>query len=549
MLPGPARADAGLAALNEFVNKENARRQAAGEPPLSNQERFALRKSWVEANSVNDNLVFQNDDPNVASTYLGQLSTLQGSAFNAATERRNVLALAATIRDPAKKAQFQATALNEIQQKEKEVQDFSAYSGIRDKVIKDNIESRIQRNYDASGAYTKPDRVESERRQRMAYTALVNDRIKEREAQLQRKLSESEVRSLTQTAIDEYGSKNKDSLPYLFPGSMAYPKSPSVDPAATMKSVPLGPDGQPKPNGGKPVPPVYEINQLDDIPNRRQELVQYQSKPVLSLNAVRQSFFDVMNGKRLSPAIERAWRDAQAPNPYVFLERQLKMYPNYKGGEWTPAEMKKAKQKLTSDAALEGQAVSKAAMSQSMPMLASLGNWAGNTLLGIGPASAATYDTLAIRGGGGNSAPFTGSPTAPGGDVGQFRRAIIGKESGGNYGAVNPDSGALGIGQVMPANVASWTKKYLGRALTPQQFLADRNAQDTVVNGRFNDMLADQRKAGFSGEQMIRRAAAVWYSNRPDLWNDTKPQYTKGRRYPSIGEYTQAIWDSYRRGG
>ena len=41
----------------------------------------------------------------------------------------------------------------------------------------------------------------------------------------------------------------------------------------SLKSVPLGADGQPKPNAGKPVPPVYEINQLDDIPNRRQELV------------------------------------------------------------------------------------------------------------------------------------------------------------------------------------------------------------------------------------------------------------------------------------
>jgi hypothetical protein len=409
MLPGPGRVDAGLAALGQFVAKENAIRQRNGQPLISNQELYQIRKSWKDANTLNSDLIFERDDPNTSSTYLGQLSTLQGSAFNAANERRKVLALSATIRDPAKRAQFQSTALNEIQQKEKEVQDFSAYSGPRDKVIKDNIESRIQRNYDARADYTKPDRVESERRQRTAYTSIVNDRIKAKEAQLQRKLSESEVRSVTQTAIDEYGSKDKDALQYLFPGSAAYPGAPSVDPATTMKSVPLGPDGKPKPNGGKPVPPVYEINQLDDIPNRRQELVQYQDKPVLSLTAVRQSFFDVMNGKPLSMKVERAWRDAGAPNPYVFLQRQLEMYPNYKGGEWTPAEMKKAKQKLTSDAALEGQSVSRAAMAPSMPMLASLGNWAGNTLLGIGPASAATYDTIAIRRGGGNQAPSTGS--------------------------------------------------------------------------------------------------------------------------------------------
>ena len=130
-------------------------------------------------------------------------------------------------------------------------------------------------------------------------------------------------------------------------------------------------------------------------------------------------------------------------------------------------------------------------------------------------------------------------------NVSAFRQAIIGKESGGNYNAVNPDSGALGIGQVMPENVGPWTKQYLGKSLTPQQFLKDPAAQDAVVNGRFKDMLADQAAAGFSGEQMIRRAAAVWYSGQARLWNDTKPQYSNGRQYPSIAEYTKAIWQSY----
>ena len=138
---------------------------------------------------------------------------------------------------------------------------------------------------------------------------------------------------------------------------------------------------------------------------------------------------------------------------------------------------------------------------------------------------------------------------APSGNVGAFRAAIIGKESGGDYSAVNPDSGALGIGQVMPYNVGPWTRKYLGRELTPQQFLRDPRAQDAVVNGRFNDMLEDQRKAGYRGEQAIRRAAAVWYSGQAGLWNDTKRQSTNGRSYPSIAEYTKAIWNSYRQKG
>ena len=131
-------------------------------------------------------------------------------------------------------------------------------------------------------------------------------------------------------------------------------------------------------------------------------------------------------------------------------------------------------------------------------------------------------------------------------DVRRFRRAIISQESGGSYTVVNPDSGAIGIGQVMPENVGPWTKRYLGKSLTPEQFRYNFGAQDAVVDGRFRDMLADQRAAGYTGEEMIRRAAAVWYSGNGNLWNNNKPQYYNGRRYPSIAEYTLSIWKKFQ---
>lgn len=131
-------------------------------------------------------------------------------------------------------------------------------------------------------------------------------------------------------------------------------------------------------------------------------------------------------------------------------------------------------------------------------------------------------------------------------DVSRFRSAIIDQESGGSYSIVNPDSGAIGIGQVMPENVGPWTQRYVGRAMSPEEFRLSPGAQDAVVNGRFQDMLADQAAAGYSGEEMIRRAASIWYSGQGDLWNDTRPQYYNGRRYPSIAEYTQSIWNKFQ---
>jgi len=534
MMPGPERFQAGAAALDQFFQQEE---QRLGRP-LTLRERLEVKKGWKDANELNSDLLFEKDDPRVEVNYFGQLAQRQGSNFDAASERQRVRALAATIREPERAQQFLNRAMAEIEGKEKEVQDFSRYAPVRDKVISENIKARIERNYDARFDTTKPDRVESERRQRLAYTAQVNTAIKNEEARLNRKLEESEVRAITQREITGYGSKDKDALEYLFPGSMAYPKSKSVDPYGTMKPTQAGPDGKAKPEAAKPIPKVFDTTNLDDIPNRRQVLAEYDTKPVLSLNAIRQAMFAAIDGKPLSPKMERAWRDAGAPNAFTFLQRQLEFYPNYKDDEWTPAELKKARQRLSSSAALESRDVAYASAVPTMPRVAQLITWAGTTAMDV--ATGATSASAATRGGGGDR-PFTRSA---GDAVTRFRRAIITQESGGNYSAVNPDSGAMGIGQVMPANVGPWTQKYLGRRLTPQQFLKDRAAQDAVINGRFNDMLSRELKAGHSQEVAVRRAAAEWYSGQPGLWNSTRSE----GKYPSIAEYTKSIWRKFQGG-
>ena len=264
---------------------------------------------------------------------------------------------------------------------------------------------------------------------------------------------------------------------------------------------------------------------------------------MLELPDVWAALDNAADGKPLPKAIERAWRDAGARNAYEFLQEQLEKYP-YQLKPGDQEVLSKARKRLVSQAAAVDAVVAANVAQQSMPSLARLGAWVMDVTMGTQPVAAATWRSSG--GGRDGNIPFTDEPA---GDVGRFRRAILNKESGGNYSAVNRDSGALGVGQVMPYNVGPWTQKYLGRRLTPQQFLRDRAAQDAVVNGRFRDMLADQRKAGYRGEVAIRRAAAVWYSGRANKRNDTKPQYSNGRRYPSIAEYTKAIWQSYQGGG
>ena len=133
----------------------------------------------------------------------------------------------------------------------------------------------------------------------------------------------------------------------------------------------------------------------------------------------------------------------------------------------------------------------------------------------------------------------------------KFRNAIFTQESGGRYDAVGqyvPGQGrAVGIGQVMPANIGPWTKKYYGKALTPEEYLANPAAQDAVVNGEFNRMLTREFKRGASEEVAVRRAAAEWYGGPGAIQHWNNPGY-KGAfgDHPNMAEYTTSIWRKYQ---
>ena len=94
--------------------------------------------------------------------------------------------------------------------------------------------------------------------------------------------------------------------------------------------------------------------------------------------------------------------------------------------------------------------------------------------------------------------------------------ASLGKvESGHNYNAKGPviqkgsykGDRAYGFYQVMGKNIPEWTEKYVGRRMTPEEFLKDPVAQDTVFKGEFSKQI---KKYGNPAD-----AASVWHSGRP----------------------------------
>src|SRR4051812_12986198 len=111
-----------------------------------------------------------------------------------------------------------------------------------------------------------------------------------------------------------------------------------------------------------------------------------------------------------------------------------------------------------------------------------------------------------------------------------YRYGIASVESGGDYGTLGPRtrSGdrAYGKYQVMGNNIPSWTQEALGRAYTPQEFLADKQAQDATFDHHFGKSV---QKYGNPQD-----AASVWFTGRPQAQGGSSSDgYINGNEYVS----------------
>ena len=129
-----------------------------------------------------------------------------------------------------------------------------------------------------------------------------------------------------------------------------------------------------------------------------------------------------------------------------------------------------------------------------------------------------------------------------------LRRAIIGQESAGKYYIVNPHSGALGYGQVMPENVAPWSRAALGREVSGVEFLNNPELQILVIDHKLNQYFNQAlRVTGGDEATAVQRVAASWYSGNPNLYTSTVPQFYNGHLYPSIADYSQSVLQRYQQ--
>lgn len=130
--------------------------------------------------------------------------------------------------------------------------------------------------------------------------------------------------------------------------------------------------------------------------------------------------------------------------------------------------------------------------------------------------------------------------TLPGGAKNSYSKEgtdVIGDmESGGRYDnvttTVNPRTGqkqsALGKYGVMDFNVGPWTQQILGKAMTPQEFLSNPQAQDLVAKTKLGEYTAKYGPEG-AGRAWLGGEGGVSHPERSDAFGTTVGDY--GKRY------------------
>lgn len=131
--------------------------------------------------------------------------------------------------------------------------------------------------------------------------------------------------------------------------------------------------------------------------------------------------------------------------------------------------------------------------------------------------------------------------------ISSLASALTSQESGGNYNAVNKDSGALGKYQIMPSNLAAYAIGADGQPLSDspadqQYFLNNSSVQDNAFNAMLSDL-----NTRYNGDP-AKVAAAYYGGDGAVQVLGTPAGDTPQGKYPSINAYVKSITDKMNTG-
>ena len=127
-----------------------------------------------------------------------------------------------------------------------------------------------------------------------------------------------------------------------------------------------------------------------------------------------------------------------------------------------------------------------------------------------------------------------------GAELDRFMEALIGKESGGDPAAINPDSGAIGLGQIMPENWGPWAAE---AGADPRDF-SEAN-QRKIIKYKLAQYYASYGN--------WRDVALVWYGGeggrqRAAAGGGNATEYYNGNAYDSLNQYADSVMAKMNQG-
>lgn len=387
--PGPDREAARTLAIAEYWNANKEKLSAAGLTVVD------LHKTAQEIGKLTSELYFEDQpDPDMPERALANLSRVRGSDWNARDAYRYGEQVAQHYRDPAQRGKFLIRWNAEVAKLDKENSSMTGYKEPRDSAVNSWVNANLNSYYGPSSVRNQGDRSASRSLQWQAAIPYVNAVLMQEEAKKKSRLTDAEVRKITADALGKYGSgpDGKQQKDYLFPGS-TLTDTPGITPRTKPRNHGVGPaPGPARSTGAAPAttpapPPVYDINQLDAIPDRKIVLRNYEKQAVLSAGGLK-ALIDAVAGDRPFPkAFEKAWRDAGAPNAGEFIMRQLERYPGV--FELPPQLQRKIQKRAAAEAGASDYMLSLQAAQQRFPQLASVVGGLLDVVTGARPVSAA----------------------------------------------------------------------------------------------------------------------------------------------------------------
>jgi hypothetical protein len=414
--PGPERMAARDTAIRNYWNANKDKLAQAG---ISMPE---LQKRAAAAGNLSSSLRFEDrPEPDFLERQLAALSQRRGDKWNAKAEYELGEMIAQHYRwNPGEGAKALARWNEAVRNFDKENTSMAQYKEGRDSVINQTVNQGLNTYYGASDPRNQGDRSASRSRQWQAYVPYVNAVLMQEEGRKGSKLTDAEVRRYAADALAKYGSgpNGAEQKNYLFPGSK-YTETPGVTPKTKMGAY----AGQTGPSQGGPGPAkpqpysgkVYEINGLDNIPDRKVLLRQYDKLPVLSAPALNQLIEAAAQGKPWPKAFEKAWRDSGAQNGGQFILKQIEKYQDNQGNpifNLPPELQQKLLKRAAADAGAGDYVIGLRATQQRYPNLAMLTGAALDLVTGARPASAATMQGPGGGGVGRNWAASTSNGAA-----------------------------------------------------------------------------------------------------------------------------------------